>query len=158
MRMKEIVNKNYKVMELVTKNISKELPAVYGIRKFKGIMPYNLAFQPIKFVYIGSTFDIHRRWWVDHQKPSMDLMTKIVFDVVGKYYQDYGHENYMDYFNQAKLLIQDYECVILKDFSYLKPKINNKTAIRNFKQKMTNYEKILIDHYKPKFNKQTIVL
>ena len=139
-------------MELITKDILKETPAVYGIRKCKGIDLNK------KIDYIGSTFDIHRRWWVDHQKPSMDLMTKIVFDVVGKYYQDYGRENYMDYFNQAKLLIQDYECVILKDFSYLKPKINNKTAIRNFKRKMTNYEKILIDHYKPKFNKQTIVL
>ena len=137
-------------MELITKDILKETPAVYGIRKCKGIDLNK------KIDYIGSTFDIHRRWFTDHQKPSMPLMTKIVYDIIGKYYHDY--ENYMDYFYQAKLLIKDYECVIIKDFSYLKPKINNKIAIKNFKSKMTNYEKVLIDHYQPKFNKQIIVL
>jgi hypothetical protein len=112
-----------------------EKPAVYWVKNMK----------TKEIVYIGKTMEVVRRCLKDHQKPSQELMNKMVNDVTGNersYYE--SKDNYTIYSEIAKLCMRDYVFEIIKDFSDRRD--------GQLTHDMEWYEKIMIDHYKPKFN------
>jgi hypothetical protein len=112
-----------------------ERPAVYWVKNKK----------TKEIVYIGKTMEVVRRCFKDHQKPSQELMNKMVNDVTGNersYYESNG--NYAMYSQIAKLCMRDYFFEVIKDFSGRRD--------GGLRHDMEWYERVMIDHYKPKFN------